>query len=65
MMAHLAGIECGEVPIPSRYDEETSSLNAVPYGLNVLRMMWRYDTGYYRQMLDDFTAEQAMAAGCG
>ncbi len=62
MMAHLAGIECGQVPIPSRYDEETSSLNAIPYGLNVLRMIWRYDTGHYLRMLDEFTAEQAAAA---
>lgn len=57
MMAHLAGIKCGEVPIPTKYDEETSSLNPIPYGMNVLRMMWRYTIGHYRELLDHHTAE--------
>lgn len=52
LLAHLAGIRTIEVPIPTRYDGETSSLNPVPYGLNVLKMMWRYTTGHYLRLLD-------------
>ena len=48
-----------EIPIPTRYDDEVSSLNPIPYGLNVLRMMWRFTIGHYREILDDHTAETA------
>jgi len=53
IMAHLCGIRCGEVPIPSRYDDEVSSLNPIPYGLNVLKMIWQFTTGHYRLLLDE------------
>ena len=56
IMAHLSGIPIVEEPIPTRYDESTSSLRPIPYGLNVLRMMVRFDLGHYRKLLDDHTA---------
>lgn len=56
VMAHLCKIPITELPIPTRYDESTSSLNAIPYGLNVLRMMWQFTTGHYRKLLDDHSA---------
>jgi len=56
MMAHLAGLKCGETPIPTRYDDGTSSLDPIPYGLNVLRLMGRYTLGHYRELLDRHTA---------
>jgi glycosyltransferase involved in cell wall biosynthesis len=56
IMAHLAGHKCTEVPIPTRYDDETSSLDPIPYGMNVLKMMVRYTFGHYRQLLDEHTA---------
>ena len=56
IMAHVAGYRCAEVPIPTRYDDETSSLDPIPYGLNVLKMMVRYTFGHYLQLLDDHTA---------
>jgi glycosyltransferase involved in cell wall biosynthesis len=56
IMAHLCKIPIVEVPIPTRYDETTSSLNAIPYGLKVLRMMWQFTTGHYRKLLDDHSA---------
>lgn len=56
IMAHLAGYPCTEIPIPTRYDEETSSLDPIPYGMNVLKMMVRYTLGHYRKLLDDHTA---------
>ncbi len=59
IMAHLCGFKCVEIPIPTRYDDEVSSLNPIPYGLNVLRMMWRFTIGHYREILDDHTAETA------
>lgn len=52
LLAHLAGERTIEVPIPTRYDGETSSLNPIPYGLNVLKMMWRFTTGHYLRLLD-------------
>ncbi|MEM9478974.1 MAG: glycosyltransferase family 2 protein [Verrucomicrobiota bacterium] len=59
IMAHLCGYECLEIPIPTRYDDETSSLSPIPYGLNVLRMMWRYTTGHYLGLLDNHTAKNS------
>lgn len=56
VMAHLCKIPIVEMPIPTRYDESTSSLRPIPYGLNVLRMMWRHTVGHYRQLLDDHSA---------
>jgi len=53
ILAHMSGIRTVEMPIPTRYDDETSSLNPIPYGLNVLRMMWRVSTGHYLQLLDE------------
>lgn len=57
IMAHLCGIRCAELPIPTRYDDEVSSLNPIPYGLNVLRMMWRFTFGHYRQLLDQHSVD--------
>lgn len=56
IMAQLAGYKCAEIPIPTRYDDETSSLDPIPYGMNVLKMMVRYTLGHYRKLLDDHTA---------
>ena len=56
IMAHLCKLPIVEVAIPTRYDETTSSLNAIPYGLKVLRMMWQFTTGHYRKLLDDHSA---------
>lgn len=63
LLAHLAGVRTIEVPIPTRYDGETSSLNPIPYGLNVLKMMWRYTTGHYLRLLDLHEARQAEGGG--
>jgi glycosyltransferase involved in cell wall biosynthesis len=52
ILAHMIGIRTVEIPIPTRYDDATSSLAPIPYGLNVLRMMWRVMTGHYRELLD-------------
>jgi glycosyltransferase involved in cell wall biosynthesis len=63
IMAHLCGFRCAEIPIPTRYDDESSSLNPIPYGLNVLKMMWRHTLGHYRLLLDEHTAgHPAMAS---
>ena len=57
VMAHIAGHRCAEIPIPTRYDDETSTLSPIPYGINVLKMMWRYTLGHYRELLDNHTAK--------
>jgi len=51
ILASLIGEETTEIPIPTKYDDETSSLNPIPYGLNVLRMIWRYKISHYHQLL--------------
>ena len=51
VLAHLLGMECAQLPIPTRYDEEVSSLRPIPYGINVLKMMGRHLGGHYRKMI--------------
>jgi len=58
VMAELAGYKCTEIPIPTRYDDETSSLDPIPYGINVLKMMGRHTLGHYRKLLDDHSAQE-------
>lgn len=62
LLAHLAGIRCQEKPIPTRYDDEVSSLRPIPYGLNVLRMIGRHLGGHYRRMLREFRDQQGGTA---
>jgi len=56
LLASLLDIPIVEVPIPTRFDEGSSSLSPIPYGMNVLRMMWRFNLGHYRALLDDHDA---------
>lgn len=51
VVAKLLGMECTQLPIPTRYDDEISSLDPIPYGINVLKMMGRYLTGHYRSLV--------------
>jgi len=53
LLAHLRGHRCREIPIPTRYDDEISSLDPIPYGINVLKMMGRHLGGHYRRMLNN------------
>jgi hypothetical protein len=50
LVAHLLGMECAQIPIPTRYDNEVSRLNPIPYGINVLKMMARHLAGHYRNL---------------
>jgi glycosyltransferase involved in cell wall biosynthesis len=52
LLGHLAGFPCHEVAIPTHYGEESSSLDPIPYGLNVLRMIGRHWSGHYRRILE-------------
>ncbi len=56
IMAKLLGWECRQLPIPTRYDGEISSLDPIPYGINVLKMMGRYLKGHYAGLLKDHAA---------
>jgi hypothetical protein len=51
ILGQLAGYPCREIAIPTHYGDETSSLDPIPYGLNVLRMVARHFGGHYRRML--------------
>jgi hypothetical protein len=51
VLAHLLGMECAQIAVPTRYDDEVSSLDPVPYGINVLKMMVRHLGGHYRKLL--------------
>jgi glycosyltransferase involved in cell wall biosynthesis len=65
VMAHLLGYRCKEIPIPTRYDEEVSSLRPVPYGINVLKMVGRFIKGHYRQLLDEHQPGQRQRVAGG
>jgi glycosyltransferase involved in cell wall biosynthesis len=45
--ARARGLAVGEAPIPTRYADEISHLNAFTYALRVLRVMWRFKRGQY------------------
>jgi glycosyltransferase involved in cell wall biosynthesis len=51
ILAHILGYQIREIPIPTRYDDEISSLKPIPYGLNVLKMVGRYLSGHYKGLL--------------
>ncbi len=51
VMAKLLGWDTRQLPIPTRYDGEISSLDPIPYGINVLKMMGRYVKGHYAALL--------------
>ena len=44
-----AGLKVGELPIPTRYATERSYLNPITYGIRVLRVLLRFQTGYYKR----------------
>ena len=46
-------MECAQIPIPTRYDDEVSSLAPIPYGINVLKVMARHLGGHYRKLVMD------------
>lgn len=41
------GLRVKELPIPTRYADEVSHLKPIQYGLNILKIIWRYLRGYY------------------
>jgi glycosyltransferase involved in cell wall biosynthesis len=47
--ARCSGLAIGECAIPTRYADEVSYLNPFVYGLRVLRVLYRYMRGRYRQ----------------
>jgi glycosyltransferase involved in cell wall biosynthesis len=50
VVAHILGMECAQIPIPTCYDNDISSLDPIPYGINVLKMMARHLGGHYRNL---------------
>lgn len=48
--ARALGLAVGEEPIPTRYAGEVSHLSPIPYGLRVLRVLWRYRRGEFRRL---------------
>lgn len=49
--ARVLGLRLAEIAIPTRYADEVSHLNPVRYGLDVLRVVWRYRCGHYHRLL--------------
>jgi glycosyltransferase involved in cell wall biosynthesis len=45
--ARARGLAVAEAPVPTRYGEEVSHLRPIPYGLRVLRVLWRFRRGHY------------------
>ena len=51
LAAKIKNLRIREVAIPTIYAEETSHLNPIRYGLDVLRIIGRYLRGYYHRLL--------------
>lgn len=50
VMARVRGLRVREIPIPTIYAGEKSYLNPVRYGMDVLRVVWRYWRGHYHAL---------------
>ncbi len=61
LCAHILGYRAAEIPIPTRYDDETSSLDPIPYGINVLKMIARHLGGYYKGLIAEHAAANKVA----
>jgi hypothetical protein len=61
VLANLLGMECAQIPTPTRYDDEISSLDPIPYGINVVKMMARHLRGDYRNLVAQRKAEEPPA----
>lgn len=46
-MGHKKGLRIKEIPIPTCYAGEKSSLKPIQYGFDVLKIMWDYKMGKY------------------
>lgn len=49
--ARILGLRVVDLPIPTRYAEETSHLRPIPYGIDVLKLMGRYMRGDYHRLV--------------
>jgi len=49
--AKILGLRVREIPIPTRYGDEISHLNPIRYGINVLKVVYRYRRGHYHALL--------------
>ncbi len=47
IMAKINGLRIKEIAIPTIYADETSYLNPIKYGLDVLSIVWNYKCGKY------------------
>jgi glycosyltransferase involved in cell wall biosynthesis len=45
--ARARGLAVAEAPVPTHYGDERSHLRPVPYGMRVLRVLWRFRRGHY------------------
>jgi len=45
--ARAHGLAVSEAPVPTHYGDEVSHLAPLPYGLRVLRVLWRFRRGHY------------------
>jgi glycosyltransferase involved in cell wall biosynthesis len=45
--ARARGLAVAEEPVPTHYGDELSHLRPIPYGLRVLRVLWRFRRGHY------------------
>ena len=50
LAAKILGFRIREVAIPTIYADETSNLNPIRYGLDVLSIVHRYRKGYYHRL---------------
>jgi glycosyltransferase involved in cell wall biosynthesis len=47
--ARARGLAVAEEPVPTHYGDELSHLRPIPYGMRVLRVLWRFRRGRYAE----------------
>jgi hypothetical protein len=50
VMAKVKGLRVQQMPIPTIYADEKSSLNPITYGFDVLGVVWDYKRGKYNRL---------------
>ncbi len=46
-----SGLRVADLPIPTHYGDEESHLKPIEYGINVLKIMWKYKRGGYDHLI--------------
>jgi len=58
VLAKTGDFNICEIAIPTIYEDEISHLNPIKYGMDVLKILKKYKSGYYRRLLESMKESQ-------